>query len=156
MSTVMKNPIHRIAIVASALLASACGDAVDAGNDEAEPDDEVSYSFNCNEARGALYTFEQMVVGRERVNQGRLGQAESSLRRLAEEKQAPVSIMSDLDAWRAAVVAHSLALTSWQPTFMNGRFAEPDTTQIDRKMLDSVRPLGERIDAWVAQMCGRV
>ena len=131
----------------------ACGNA---GDDAPASEQEVSYSFDCNEARGALVTLQQMIAGQERIDASGLGQSQASLRRLAEEKNAPVEIRRDLDIWREAVLAHGHSLTSWKPTFVDGRYAEPDTTAIDRQMLDIVVGVRRRIDDWVAQECGRL
>lgn len=131
----------------------ACGNA---GDDAPASEQEASDAFDCNEARGALVTLQQMIAGQERIDASGLGQSQASLRRLAEEKNAPVEIRRDLDIWREAVLAHGHSLTSWKPTFVDGRYAEPDTTAIDRQMLDIVVGVRRRIDDWVAQECGRL
>ena len=64
--------------------------------------------------------------------------------------------MRDLETWRGALLAHSHSLTSFQPQIANGRFVEPDTSMIDRTLIETVRPTAERLDAWVAQECGRL
>jgi len=137
------------ATLSLALAMAGCSEA-------AEKDGSASYSFNCNEARGALATLEMMQTGQARIDAGGLGTAQTSLKRLAEEKAGPESVMRDLDAWRDAVNAHGQSLTSFQPVFVDGRFAEPDTTAIDRTLLGTVKPIGERLDAWVAEVCGRL
>ena len=101
-----------LTIAAVALVLTACGESID--------DEGVSMSFNCNEARGALFRLDQMLTGQAPVAPGDFGGG--TLLRLAEEKQAPETIMRDLETWRGALLAHSHSLTSFQPQIANGRF----------------------------------
>jgi hypothetical protein len=135
-----------VTIAAAALVLTACGESID--------DEDVSMSFNCNEARGALFRLDQMLTGQAPIQPSQFGGG--TLLRLAEEKKAPETIMRDLETWRGALLAHSHSLTSFQPQIENGRFVEPDTSVIDRTLIETVRPTAERLDAWVAQECGRL
>lgn len=115
---------------------------------------EVQMLLWCGEARGALYELNRMSIGQQRIDAGILDHAETSLRQLAMEANASEDIKQDVEAWHRAIVAHSQSLGSFQPTIANGHFVEPDTTEIDRTLLDAVTPAAQRLAAWVGQVCG--
>jgi hypothetical protein len=116
--------------------------------------EEAAFVGACNEARGALYRLGQMTKGAEPIDESDLGHGAGFMRMLAENRKAPDDIFRRIDEWRAAVVARSKEITSLTPRIENGRFVEPDTTDMDRRMLERVKPQGIALAPWVREQCG--
>jgi hypothetical protein len=149
------------ATLAATLLLAACGgEATTAMNAEPDTDgmgmslEEAAQVGACNEARGALYGLGQMAKGAQPISAGDLGHGAGFMRQLADLQQAPPDILSRVEEWRAAVVARSQEITSLPPRFENGRVIEPDTTDMDRRMLGRITPHGPPLVKWVQAVCG--
>jgi hypothetical protein len=119
----------------------------------AESSEEVDFSFHCNESRGALATYQLMLAGQARIDPA--GMATDMIRRLATERNAPAVILGHIDAWEKAADARDDALRAIPPVISGGRFIEPDTTSIDREMMQSIAPHADALAEWVAQECGK-
>jgi hypothetical protein len=139
-----------LGVAASALLMSACGDA-------SGQDDDASASLECLEprgnARGALFEFRAMAGGRDRVDTSPLEFAESMFRRLADQVSAGEAILQDIDRWKAAVDAWDDGRSAIAPQIVGGRVVEPDTSELDRRLIAELTPLSERLTAWVESAC---
>jgi hypothetical protein len=149
------------AAIASGLMLAGCGGGSDTGVDT-EPDsdgmgmsmEQAAYVGACNEARGALYRLGQMTKGTQPISESDLSHGAGYMRQLVEHQKAPADIRRRVDEWRAAVVARSQEITSLPPRIENGRVIEPDTTDMDRRMLDRVKPHGPPLVIWVREVCG--
>jgi len=157
----IRFPIATLAAIAAGLMLAGCGRESDAGVDS-EPETEgmgmsmeqAAYVGACNEARGALYRLGQMTKGVQPISESDLNHGAGHMRRLVENQKAPADIRRGVDEWRAAVVARSREITSLPPRIENGRVIEPDTTDMDRRMLDRVKPHGPPLVIWVRGVCG--
>lgn len=118
--------------------------------------EQAAFTGACNEARGALYRLGQMAKGEQPIHVSDLSHGAGYLRTLAENRKAAVDIFRHVDGWRAAVVARSQEITSLPPRIENGRVIEPDTTDMDRRMLERVKPEGAALFPWVREVCGDV
>ena len=141
---------------------AACGDGPAGTDAETDSDgmgmsmEQAAYVGACNEARGALYRLGQMTKGVQPISVSDLGYGAGYMRQLADHQKAPPDIQRRVDEWRAAVVARSDEITSLPPRFENGRVIEPDTTDMDRRMLERVKPHGPALVIWVREVCGEL
>jgi hypothetical protein len=152
--------MRMVAVVASAMLGGAgCGGDV---GTESDTDgmgmsmEEAAFVSACNEARGALFRMGQMAKGAQPIDESDVGTGAGFLRRLAENRQAPAEMFGHIDEWRAAVVARSQEITSLQPRIENGRFVEPDTKDMDRRMFERAKPRAIALVPWVRDVCGEL
>lgn len=149
-----------VTLAAGLLLAACGGEPTTAMNAEPDTDgmgmslEEATQIGACNEARGALYRLGQMAKGVEPISESDLGHGAGFLRQLADVKQGPPDIQQRIEEWRAAVVARSQEITSLPPRFENGRVIEPDTTDMDRRMLERITQHGPPLVKWVQEECG--
>jgi hypothetical protein len=131
---------------------------VGCGGDESAADDEmaddIDYSFHCNESRGALHRYQMMVDGQSRIDEGELDVW--PLGKLAEERKAPVEVNRHIEGWSHAREAQRDALRAIPPVFSGGRVIEPDTTGIDRQMMQAIQPHHAALEQWVKKECGEV
>jgi hypothetical protein len=104
-------------------------------------------------ARGALLELRWMLEGREPVDTSALEGARTFMRQLAGVVSAPEPVLQDIERWEAAIAAWGDALSAIELRIVDGRFVEPDTTKIDRRLLDELAPLAERLGAWVENAC---
>ncbi len=163
--------VHRsaIAVLVGSCLLAGCGggaakDSSALMDPDAEPDsgemgmspEKAAFVGACNEARGALYRLGQMAKGEQPIHESDLSHGAGFMRALAENRQASAAIFRSVDEWRAAVVARSKEITSLPPRIENGRVIEPDTTDMDRRMLERVKPQGAALYPWVLEVCGNV
>jgi hypothetical protein len=118
--------------------------------------EEARYVGACNEARGALHRLGQMTKGAQPISVSDMGNGAGFMLQLVEHQQAPAEIRRRVDEWRAAVVARSDEITSLPPRIENGRVIEPDTTDMDRRMLERVKPHGPALVTWVREVCGEL
>jgi hypothetical protein len=139
----------------------ACGGGSDTGPDtEADTDgmgmsmEQAAYVGACNEARGALHRLGRMTRGAQPISESDLSHGAGFMLQLVEHQKAPADIRRRVDEWRAAVVARSQEITSLPPRIEKGRVIEPDTTDMDRRMLDRVKVHGPALVIWVRDVCG--
>lgn len=118
--------------------------------------EQAAFVGACNEARGALYRLGEMAKGEQPIHVSDLGHGAGYMRTLAENRKASAAIFRSVDEWRAAVVAHSQEITSLPPRIENGRVIEPDTADMDRRLLERVKPQGVALYPWVLEVCGDV
>ncbi len=138
-------------LVLGSMLLAACGDAADSANDAATAtDDELP--FYCGEARGTLLELALMTSGRQVVDTSKL--STTHLYRLADKVSAPSEVRQDIDGWNHACDAWGEKRTAMQPRFENGRLIEPDTSELDKALLNEMAPRGKRLSAWVTKVCG--
>ncbi|HLU05190.1 MAG TPA: hypothetical protein VKZ91_01430 [Woeseiaceae bacterium] len=134
----------------------ACFTAACTGGDF-DQDEETVLSLECLEprgnARGALLEFEWMVEGRQPVDTGTLGGVRTFGRQLADEVSAPAAIRQDLDRWESALAAWRDSLSAIEPQIRDGYFVEPDTTELDRRLLAELTPLAKRLGVWIEGAC---
>lgn len=128
--------------------------AVTACGGEEEFEDDFDLSFNCNESRGDLVTFQMMVAGTASIEPGNLDRGASFVRRLAEERSAPPEVIAHTDAWQQAIQVRYDTLRALPPVISAGRVIEPDTTDMDRQQLQTIQPHFEALKAWVLGECG--
>jgi hypothetical protein len=128
--------------------------SADASSSDESSDDDIDYSFNCNESRGELVTYKMMVDGTGRIEPGNLGRGAGFIRKLAEERGSPADVIAHTEEWRQAILARAEALRAIPPVIADGRFVEPDTTQIDRQLLESVKPHHAALREFVEKECG--
>lgn len=140
-----------ITLAAAALFAGGCFD------DSSEDDVDAALSIECLEprgnARGALLEFRRMASGEQRVDTGTIEGAETFMRQLGAQVAPPDAVRQDLDRWEAALAAWDDGLARIEPRIVNGLFVEPDTTELDRRLLAELAPLAERLGAWVETAC---
>lgn len=132
------------------------GSFADGGLADESATDEV-VSIECLEtrgnARGALLEVRWMLNGEQRVDTSTIEGAETFMRRLAAQAGAPETVPPDLDRWDGALATWRDGLLRMEPQIVNGLFVEPDTTQIDQRLLAELAPLAERLGAWVETAC---
>jgi hypothetical protein len=157
--------IGTLVAIASGLMLAGCGGELDTrmGTEtEKETDtdgmgmsmEQAAYVGACNEARGALYRLGQMTKRAQPVSVSDLSYGAGYMLQLADHQKAPADIRRRIDEWRAAVIARSDEITSLPPRIENGRVIEPDTTDMDRRMLERVKPHGPPLVIWVRDVCG--
>lgn len=156
-----RGVVAALAASVSALMLAGCG-----GESEADADtdtdgmgmsmEEAAFVGACNEARGALYRLGQMSKGVAPVSESDLSHGAGFMRHLVDNRQGPPDIQRRVDEWRTAVVARSHEITSLPPRFENGRVIEPDTTDMDRRMLERIKPHGPALVTWVREVCGEI
>jgi hypothetical protein len=148
---------------ASGVMLAGCGGGRDTAVNAAEESDadgmgmsmeQAAYVGACNEARGALYRLGQMSRRAQPISVSDLSYGAGYMRQLADHQKAPPDIQRRVDEWRAAVLARSDELTSLPPRIENGRVIEPDTTDMDRRMLERVKSVGPPLVTWVQGACG--
>lgn len=125
--------------------------------EESGANEAAAASLECLEprgnARGALLEFQWMLEGRQPVNTDTLEGARTFMRQLAGFVSAPETIRQDIDRWEAALRAWSDGLSAIEPQIVNGYFVEPDTSELDRRLLSELTPLADRLGAWVESAC---
>jgi hypothetical protein len=156
-----RSVIGTLVAIASGLMLAGCGGEPDTGMDTETDTDGMGMSMEqaafvgaCNEARGALYRLGQMTKGAQPISESDLSHGAGFMRQLVEHQKAPADIQHRVDEWRAAVVARSQEITSLPPRIENGRVIEPDTTDMDLRMLERVKPQGAALVTWVRDVCG--
>lgn len=136
----------------SAIAIVGCGGADELAGDEETAD--IDFSFNCNESRGALHRYQMMVDGQARIDEGSLDTW--VLVKLAEERKASPEVIQHIEGWSQARAARRDALRAIPPVFSAGRVIEPDTTGIDRQMMQAIQPHHAALTQWVNKECGEV
>jgi hypothetical protein len=104
-------------------------------------------------ARGALLELRRMMSGEQPVDTTTIEGAATFMRQLGAQVAPPDSVLQDLQRWDAALGTWRNGLSQIEPRIENGRFVEPDTTDIDRRLLAELAPLAERLGAWVERAC---
>lgn len=159
----MTPAIRRLAAVMAALLATLQLPACGSGSDEATAGKDASAQATsapdealmmlCGEARGALLELDWMLEGRKRLDVGTLGFDASMLGNLAQRVSAPAEVHKDVEQWRRALDAWSDGLRAMPPTITDGRLIEPDTSGLDRALVEELCPLGARLRSWHTRQC---
>lgn len=119
-----------------------------------ESSDDFDLSFNCNESRGDLATYQMMIEGKWSVTPGNLDRGASFIRLLAGERGSPAEVIAHTDAWSEAIEARHETLRALPPVISGGRVVEPDTTAMDRRQLRTVQPHFDALKQWVLKECG--
>ena len=126
------------------------GDAIAGGSETAATNDDLLMA--CGEARGALLDIDAITSGRKPVDTSSLSGV-IQLRRLADQSSAPEEVGKDLERLRDAGDAWADGLRAIEPRFADGRVVEPDTSELDRTLINEVTPVGQRLAAWVHDVC---
>jgi hypothetical protein len=132
----------------SGTVAAAEGESI---QDAAAPDDALL--MFCGEARGALLELDWMLSGRKRLDVGTLGSDAFLVNQLAERVSAPPQVTNDINQWRQALDHWTTSLRALPPNIQDGRLIEPDTSGLDAKLTQELRPLGVRLSEWHAGIC---
>ena len=84
---------------------------------------------------------------------GQAGGLGGVLGNLAQRVSAPAEVHKDVEQWRRALDAWSDGLRAMPPTITDGRLIEPDTSGLDRALVEELCPLGARLRSWHTRQC---
>ncbi|MGQ0833853.1 MAG: hypothetical protein ACT4O5_02855 [Gammaproteobacteria bacterium] len=148
----MFNMRSVLTMIALGSLLAACGEAGSADGEEKAADFDVM--LFCGEARGSILALTSMTSRRARVNTSWLEYGEDHLGRLADQVSAPAEVRQDIARMGQSAQTWLDGIRAIPPNIVEGRLIEPDTSALDEKVIGDMRPVGERLSAWVFKVCG--
>ncbi len=138
-------------LAAALLLLAAC--AEDADEAPAQTVSDSVLFMACAESRGSLLDLDAMLSGSKPVNTSSLEHGAGMLGRLADRVSATGKLRTNLARWNAALTAWRDQLRAIEPRIEGGRFVEPDTSALDRALLQELRDVGKPLADWVSETC---
>ena len=138
-------------LTVASLGVAACGSAADEANPPNASDPGLFMA--CAESRGSLHELQQMLGGSKRVDTSTLEHGAGMLTQLAGRVSASDDVRASLDRWKQAVTKWRDQLRAMQPRIENGRLIEPDTSALDRELMEVLQAVNKPLVAWVTETC---
>ena len=133
---------------------AACGKAADEPKPQNTSDSGLFMA--CAESRGSLLELQQMLGGSKRVATSTLEHGAGMLTQLANRVSAANEVRANLARWTQALTKWRDQLRAMQPKIENGRLIEPDTSALDRELVEELQVVNKLLVDWVKETCNGV